>query len=321
MTTLLLTHPVCIEHAPPAGHPERPDRLRAVNAVLAHEDFKDLKREEAPLGKREDVLRAHPESYVSGIEKASPESGLEPLDPDTWMGPKSLEAALRAVGAGVRGVEAVMNAEADNAFCAVRPPGHHAESNRAMGFCLFSSVAIAALHARAKYGLERVAVVDFDVHHGNGTQDIFWSDRNLFYGSTHQMPLYPGTGAVSETGVGNIYNAPLRPGDGGERFKAAMDDRLLPALDAFKPELLLISAGFDAHRNDPLANLQLVEEDFAWATLVLMDVAERHCGGKVVSMLEGGYDLRGLSGSVSVHVQALIHGTGESEAVKPEEQG
>lgn len=319
MTTLLLTHPACLEHAPPSGHPERPDRLKAVNAVLAHEIFAPLVREEAPLGEREAILRAHPESYVERIERSEPEEGLKALDPDTWMGPGSLEAALRGVGAGTSGVDAVMTGKATNVFCAVRPPGHHAESNRAMGFCLFSSIAIAGLHARARHGAERIAIVDFDVHHGNGTQDVFWSDRNLLYASTHQMPLYPGTGAASERGAGNIFNAPLRPGDDGEAFRAAMKGTVLPALANFRPDILLVSAGFDAHRDDPLANLEFTEEDFVWATLVLMESADRYCGGRLVSMLEGGYDLKALARSTAMHVQALMRGTGEVKAPDVEE--
>ena len=319
MSTLLLTHPVCIEHAPPEGHPERPDRLRAVNQILANEAFDDLVREDAPIVARDLILAAHPEDYVHAIEQTVPESGLEPLDPDTWVGPKSLEAAMRAAGAGVRAVDAVMNLEASNAFCAVRPPGHHAETNRAMGFCLFNSVAIAAHHARDEYGAERVAVVDFDVHHGNGTQEMFWTDPDLFYGSTHQMPLFPGTGEFSETGEGNIFNAPLRAGDDGSRFREAMQSRILPSLDAFEPDLVIISAGFDAHHRDPLGSLQLTEEDFVWATLCLMQLAETHCDSRVVSMLEGGYDLQGLAASVGVHVQALMRGTGELEDVRREE--
>jgi acetoin utilization deacetylase AcuC-like enzyme len=311
MTTLLLTHPVCLEHDPPLGHPERPDRLKAINAVLNHEVFAPLAREEAPLGRRDDVLRAHEEHYVEMIEKSSPEEGREPLDADTWMDPKSLEAAYACVGAGTRGVDAVMGGEFDNVFCAVRPPGHHAERKRAMGFCLFNSAAIAALYTRAHHGAERIAVIDFDVHHGNGTQNIFWSDRDLFYGSTHQMPLYPGTGAPSETGVGNICNAPLRPGDGGAAFRDQMRGRILPALKDFHPDLVIVSAGFDAHRDDPLGGLELDEADFAWATLHLMEAADRHCGGRLVSLLEGGYDLKGLAGSVAVHVQALMRGSGE----------
>lgn len=319
MSTLLLTHPVFLEHAPPEGHPERPDRLRAVNKILEHESFDGLIREEAPRGDPEDVVRAHPADYLHMLEQSVPDSGLEPLDPDTWMGPKSLEAAMHAVGAGTRAVDAVMNLEVSNAFCAVRPPGHHAETSRAMGFCLFNSVAIAAHYAVETYGADRVAVVDFDVHHGNGTQEIFWSDPDLFYGSTHQMPLFPGSGEVSETGEGNIFNAPLRAGDDGERFREAMRSRILPSLNAFEPDLLIISAGFDAHHKDPLASLELTEEDFVWATLNLMDIAARHCDGRVVSMLEGGYDLQGLASSAAVHIQALMRGSGDQAAPELED--
>jgi acetoin utilization deacetylase AcuC-like enzyme len=321
MTTLLLTHPDCIAHAPPQGHPERPDRLKAVNRILDHDIFAGLAREVAPLAARETILRAHSESYVAMIEAkgAGAENGLVALDPDTWMGPSSLACTLRAAGAGTRAVDAVLAGEADNAFCAVRPPGHHAERTRAMGFCLYNAIAVAARHACAVHGLDRVAIVDFDVHHGNGTHDIFWEDGSVLYASTHQMPWYPGTGAVSETGIGNIFNAPLRAGDGGEQFRAAMTERLLPAVEDFRPDLVLVSAGFDAHRDDPLGGLQLTEEDFAWITLQLMVIAERHCGGRLVSLLEGGYDLRGLAGSTAVHVQALMRGTGEGGKVKVED--
>lgn len=312
MTTLLVTHPACLEHITPNGHPERVDRLKALATIFANERFDDLVREEAPAASREQILAAHAPDYVHRIEQTAPEDGLERLDPDTWMSPGSLEAARRAAGAGIRAVDAVINREVKNAFCAVRPPGHHAETNRAMGFCLFNSVAIAAIHARDQYDAERVAVIDFDVHHGNGTQDIFWSQADLLYASTHQMPLYPGTGDVSETGVGNIFNAPLRAGDGGERFREAMRARILPAVDAFEPELILISAGFDAHRDDPLASLNLSEEDFAWATLYIMELAAKHCDERVVSMLEGGYDLGALAASCAVHVQALMRGAEEA---------
>jgi acetoin utilization deacetylase AcuC-like enzyme len=311
MSTLLLHHDVFTEHAPPDGHPERPDRMRAVERILSHPHFDLLRREEAPMGTRDHALLVHPEDYVHLIEQTSPTDGLVSLDPDTWMNASSLEAAYRAVGAGVRAVDAVMNLEVNNAFCAVRPPGHHAEASRAMGFCLFGSVAIAANYAREAYDLDRVAVVDFDVHHGNGTQDIFWADEDMFFGSTHQMPLFPGSGAVSETGAGNIFNAPLSAGDNGDVFRDAMLSRIFPALDAFQPDLILISAGFDAHQRDPLGSLQLTEEDFAWVTLRLMDLAGKHCDGRIVSMLEGGYDLAGLSGSVGVHVKALMHGSGQ----------
>ncbi|MGE0211394.1 MAG: histone deacetylase family protein [Parvibaculaceae bacterium] len=320
--TLLITHPAFVRHAPPEGHPERPDRIRVVEKVLAHELFSGLPHEEAPLGADEAIARAHPESYIRRIVTSEPEPGeaARPLDPDTWMSHGSVEVGRRAVGAGVRGVDAVMKGEAGNVFCAVRPPGHHAERERAMGFCLFSSIAIAGLHARAVHGAERIAVVDFDVHHGNGTQDVFWADRDLFYASTHQMPLYPGTGSPAERGVGNnILNVPLRPGDGGREFRAAMKESVLPALKNFRPDILLVSTGFDAHRDDPLASLEFTEEDFVWATLVLMEAADRHCGGRLVSMLEGGYDLGALARSTAMHVQALVRGTGEVEAPDLEE--
>ncbi len=321
MTTLLITHPDCLDHAPPQGHPERPDRLRAVNAVLAHDVFSPLKREEAPLAGREALLRAHAETYVNMIEErgVEAEQGMVPLDPDTWMGPGSLSAGLHAAGAAIRAVDAVVSGEVANAFCAIRPPGHHAEKSHAMGFCLFNSIAVAARHGMARHGIERVAIVDFDVHHGNGTQDIFWSDKSVLYASTHQMPWYPGTGALSETGVGNIFNAPLHAGDGGEAFRQAMSSRILPALETFRPDLLMVSAGFDAHRDDPLGEIELVEADFAWVTLELMDVASRHCGGRLVSLMEGGYDLKSLARSVAVHVQALMRGTGEGDKLQPEE--
>jgi acetoin utilization deacetylase AcuC-like enzyme len=310
MSTLLITHPCFVAHDTGPGHPERADRMRAVDRVLGHEMFGKLVRREAPL--RADVLErialAHPSEYIERLSELAGEVGTGSLrlDPDTVMSPGTWEAARRAVGAGLLAVDEVMTGKAANAFCQVRPPGHHAETARAMGFCLFNSIAVAAHHARAAHGAERVAVVDFDVHHGNGTQDIFWSDKDLFFASTHQMPLYPGTGAVNETGVGNICNAPLRPGDDGEPFREAFESRILPALKSFGPDLVLISAGFDAHRDDPLANLELVEADFAWATQQIAEVAHRHCGGRMVSMLEGGYDLAALARSVAVHVNVLM---------------
>lgn len=312
MTTLLLSHDICIEHQTPEGHPERPDRLRALNQILASNHFDDLIREDAPQASRDSILLAHPEDYVSMIEGLSPEHGMEPIDADTWMSPASLEAAFRGVGAATRAVDAIAQREVDNVFCATRPPGHHAETNRAMGFCLFNNVAVAAHYAREEYDLERVAVVDFDVHHGNGTQEMFWSDEDLFYGSTHQMPLFPGSGNKTETGEGNIFNAPLSHGDSGEVFREAMVTTVLPALDAFQPDLLIISAGFDAHRSDPLGGLQLEEEDYAWITLRLMEIADKHADGRVVSVLEGGYDLSALASSAGVHIQALMRGTAEN---------
>lgn len=313
MTTLLFSHAASLAHVTPAGHPERVDRIKAVNQVLASSHFKDLERREAPLGRDEDILRAHAYEHLERVRALSPIEGFEYLDPDTVMSPGTLEAALRAVGAATAGVDAVFRGEADNVFCALRPPGHHAESRRAMGFCFFNQAAIAAHYARDRYDAERVAVVDFDVHHGNGTQDIFWFDPDLFYGSTHQMPLYPGTGSVQETGAGNIFNAPLRAGDGSEQFREAMNSVILPALDVFAPDLVIISAGFDAHHRDPLGSLQLAEEDFAWITLKLMEAAEIHCGGRIVAVLEGGYDLQGLGASAGIHVQALMRGNADTQ--------
>ena len=306
MPTLLLTHPDCLLHDMGEGHPERPDRLRAVDKALSAPAFAALKREQAPLADIAAIERLHPPRYVEAIRAASPRQGLVWLDPDTAMCPKSFDAALRATGATVYAMDQVMSGAANNAFCAVRPPGHHAEPSRPMGFCLFNSVAIAALHARAAHGAERVAVVDFDVHHGNGTQDAFWSDKDLFYGSTHQMPLFPGTGALSETGAGNIFNAPLNPLDGSSRFREAFLSRILPALHNFGPDVLLISAGFDAHRDDPLAQIELTEEDFAWVTEKLVEMAEKHAGGRVVSTLEGGYNLQALARSTAAHVEVLM---------------
>jgi acetoin utilization deacetylase AcuC-like enzyme len=312
MTTLLLTHPCFVEHDTGPGHPERPDRMRAIDKVLGHELFEDLEREAAPL--RDDVEEAialaHPRAYIDWVKSARPAEGEPPahLDPDTLLSSKSWEPALRAVGAGLEAVDRVMDKSSGiaNVFCQVRPCGHHAEAQRAMGFCIFANVAIAGLYARKKHGAERIAVVDFDVHHGNGTQDIFWSDKDLYLGSTHQMPLYPGTGALSETGVGNIWNAPLRPGDGGDKFREAFESRIIPALRNFGPDLVLISAGFDAHQDDPLANLRLLEPDFAWATNEIAEIAAKHAQGRLVSMLEGGYNLAALARSVGVHVRALM---------------
>lgn len=312
MPTLLITHPSFIGHDTGPGHPERPDRMRAIDRVLAHDYFADLVREEAPS--RDDVeaqiLLAHPKRYLDMIKDARPEvgEGRVHLDGDTVMSPGSWMAATRAVGAGLHAVDQVMDEGSGirNAFCQVRPCGHHAETDRAMGFCLFANVAIAGMYARKKHGVDRVAVIDYDVHHGNGTQDIFWSDKDLFFASTHQMPLFPGTGAVSETGVGNICNAPLRSGDDGERFRDAFESRIFPALKNFSPDMILISAGFDAHEADPLASLRLVEADFLWVTEQLIAYAERQCDGRVVSMLEGGYDLTALARSVGVHVRAMM---------------
>jgi acetoin utilization deacetylase AcuC-like enzyme len=309
MTTLLLTHPACLDHLTPPGHPERPDRLRAIAQVLEAERFQSLARAEAPQASVETIGLCHPTGYIQAIKDASPKQGMVRLDADTSMSPGSLEAALRAVGGAVQAVDEVIAKKADNAFVAVRPPGHHTETARAMGFCLFNNAAIAARHAQRRHGLDHVAVVDFDVHHGNGSQNIFWSDASVMYCSTHQMPLFPGTGAVGERGAHNtVVNAPLRAGDGGSRFREAFESAILPRLRNFSPDLIVISAGFDAHRRDPLANLELVEEDFRWVTQKLMEIADSSAQGRVVSVLEGGYDLEGLSQSVAAHVTALMHG-------------
>jgi len=309
MSTLLITHPACLDHLTPAGHPERPDRLRAIEQALEAEKFQSLARVEAPRATLETIALCHPMDYVTQIRDATPEQGIVHLDADTSMSPGSFEAALRAVGGAVHAVDEIVTKKAINAFIATRPPGHHAETAHLMGFCFFDNAAIAARHAQRRHGLGNVAIVDFDVHHGNGSQEIFWADKSVMYCSTHQMPLFPGTGAVGETGDHNtVVNAPLRPGDGGEAFRAAFENRILPRLEDFRPELVIISAGFDAHIRDPLANLNLVEADFAWVTQKLMDVADRHAGGRVVSVLEGGYDLQGLANSVAAHVTALMHG-------------
>ena len=309
MTTLLITHSACLNHLTPAGHPERPERLRAIERTLEQERFQNLARVEAPAASLETIALCHPMEYVTAVRDATPTNGLARLDADTTMSPGSFEAALRGVGGATFAVDEVMTGKARNAFVAARPPGHHTETARPMGFCLFNTAAIAARHAQKRHGIARAAVVDFDVHHGNGTQDIFWSDATVMYGSTHQMPLYPGTGAVSERGERNtIVNAPLRPGDGGEQFRAAFEDTILPRLREFQPELVVISAGFDAHTRDPLANLNLIEADFEWATKKLMEIADKSANGRVVSVLEGGYDLQGLANSVAAHVAALMQG-------------
>jgi acetoin utilization deacetylase AcuC-like enzyme len=309
MSTLLITHPACLDHQTPPGHPERPERLRAIDRALEDERFQTLIRVEAPAASLETIALCHPMDYVTAVRDATPKEGLVGLDADTTLSPGSFEAALRAAGGATFAVDEVMAGKAKNAFVATRPPGHHTETARAMGFCLFNNAAIAARHAQKKHGIERAAVVDFDVHHGNGSQDIFWSDKTVMYGSTHQMPLYPGTGAKGERGEHNtVVNAPLRPGDGGEQFRAAFEHVILPRLRDFRPGLVVISAGFDAHMRDPLANLNLLEADFDWATRKLIEIAHMSAGGRVVSVLEGGYDLQGLAGSAAAHVAALMQG-------------
>ncbi len=306
MTTLLYTHSSCLDHDPGSHHPEAPARLRTVLAALSGPQYTRLERREAPEAALDDILRVHSRHHVEYVLGAVPKAGHAAIDADTVLSPASGTAALHAAGAVAAAVDAVVAKEAENAFCAVRPPGHHAEPDRAMGFCLFNNAAIGALRAREVHGFERVAVVDFDVHHGNGTQAAFEADDNLFYASTHQSPLYPGTGAASETGVGNIVNVPLRPMSGSGPFRVAMTGRVLPALDAFRPDLLLISAGFDAHRSDPLAQLMLEEADYTWITERLVEIAFRHADGRLVSTLEGGYDLTALGASVAAHVRVLM---------------
>ncbi|MCR5858720.1 histone deacetylase family protein [Mesorhizobium sp. J428] len=308
MTTRLYSNPIHLDHLTPPGHPERPDRLRAIEKVLEHEAFSVLDRVQSPMGDPASILLAHPKHYVDRIEAAIPETGMARIDSDTSVSPKSWEAALTGVGAANAAVDDVFEGRAANVFVATRPPGHHAEKVKAMGFCLFNNAAIAARHAQKTHGAERVAIVDWDVHHGNGTQDIFWTDPTVLYCSTHQMPLYPGTGAKTETGVGNIVNAPLAPDTDGEVFRDAFESRILPALDAFRPDLIIISAGFDAHHRDPLAEINLVEDDFSWATGKLMDRAARFSSNRLVSLLEGGYDLQGLALSVAAHVGRLMRG-------------
>ncbi|GLI23003.1 acetoin utilization deacetylase AcuC-like enzyme [Xanthobacter flavus] len=309
MSTLLVTHPAGLSHATPAGHPERADRLRVLDRIFEQEKFSHLVRDLAPRGEREDIIRVHPGDFVDAMGEAVPQEGLVRIDSDTILSPGSWEAALRAVGGACFAVDEVMEGKVSNAFVAMRPPGHHCETRKPMGFCLMNQVAIAARHAQAKYGLQRVAIVDFDVHHGNGTQEIFWADDSVLYCSTHEMPLYPGTGAQGETGaVNTIVNAPLRSGDDGTVFKEAMETRILPRITSFAPDLILISAGFDAHVRDPLASLRLVDTDFGWITRRLMEIADKKCEGRVVSLLEGGYDLEGLATSAAAHVTALMHG-------------
>jgi acetoin utilization deacetylase AcuC-like enzyme len=308
MTTRLYSHPIYLEHLTPPGHPERPDRLRAIARVLQDEAFAKLDRVESPKGDEATILYAHPEGFVEKIRKAIPGDGIVRIDADTSVSPKSWEAALTAIGAANAAVDDVFSGKADNVFAASRPPGHHAEKATAMGFCLFNNAAIAARYAQRRHDAERVAIVDWDVHHGNGTQDIFWDDPTVLYCSTHQMPLYPGTGARDETGAGNIVNAPLSPQTGSDAFRDAFLSRVLPALDNFRPDLIIISAGFDAHHRDPLAEINLTEEDFDWATGQLMERAAQFSNNRVVSLLEGGYDLQGLAFSVGAHIKRLMKG-------------
>jgi acetoin utilization deacetylase AcuC-like enzyme len=305
MTMKLYTHPACLRHDAGPGHPESPLRLQTVLEALDTDRFASLERIEAPRATREQIARVHEEHLIDLLEKNVPGEGYVRVDADTAMNPDSMEAALRAAGAVCAAVDAMIDNGTTRAFCAVRPPGHHATRDTAMGFCLFNNVAVGAAHAMSR-GIERVAIVDFDVHHGNGTQDIFWSEPNVLYASTHQSPLYPGTGARNEKGAGNIVNAPLRPGAGRAEFRQAFEEIVLPALRAQKPQLVIISAGFDAHRLDPLADLNLEADDYAWATRMLVDIADEFASGRVISSLEGGYSPTALRESTAAHVAAML---------------
>lgn len=305
MGIAFITHPDCELHDTGAGHPESPARVRAVLDYLpTREIWSRLTQQEAPLASREQLYRVHDKGYVDAVIAAEPAEGRVYLDPDTSMAPHSLNAALRAAGSVVKGVDLVMSGEMDRAFCCVRPCGHHAEVARAMGFCLFNNVAVGARYARDQFGLGKIVIVDFDVHHGNGTEDIFRNDSSVFFSSTFQHPFYPGSGA--DTRSAHIVNVPLPAGTGGDRFRAAFEERILPALNDFAPELLFISAGFDAHDADPLAQLCLLEEDFAWATGKIAGVADDYARGRLISVLEGGYSLPALARSVEAHLQAML---------------
>jgi acetoin utilization deacetylase AcuC-like enzyme len=305
MEIALYTHPDMLDHQPGPGHAERPARLQAVNDALSAADDLDLEMIEAPVAEIADLAQVHPQRYLDAVFAAHPERGLVALDAtqETLLSPGSIRAARRAAGAVVAAARAVMAGEAQRAFCAVRPPGHHAEAATPMGYCVFSNVAVAAAAAR-QAGARKVAVVDFDVHHGNGTQAIFQSNPNLFFGSIHQLPGWPGSGLASETGVGNVVNVPVRPYADPEHWREGFE-RLMTRVDAFAPDLILISAGFDAHADDPLCQQQLRDEDFAWATRAIVTVANAHAKGRIVSSLEGGYDLAALGRSVVAHVRAL----------------
>jgi len=306
VTTLIFEHPIFAEHEIPSGHPERPERVLALQRRLAEAPFASLGRGEVTAASDDQILAVHDEAYLDQIRGAAPKRGLVPLDPDTFLGPHSYEAAIHAAGAACGAVDAVFSGSASNAFCCIRPPGHHANQNHAMGFCIFNNAAIAARHAQNHHGIERVAIIDWDVHHGNGTQDIFSANPSVLYASIHQSPFYPWTGGADETGAGNIVNVPLAAGARGEAFRAAFGHEILPAVERFRPELIVISAGFDAHVLDPLGGLALTKEDFGWATGAVMDLAARCCDGKLISVLEGGYDIDGLTESTAAHVTGLM---------------
>ncbi|UJQ95792.1 histone deacetylase family protein [Mariluticola halotolerans] len=308
MTTLLVSHPQGLQHLTPEGHMERPDRLRAIENTLSRTKFDKLMRQDAQTVDLAIAELVHGDRYLARLRDARPMEGIGMIDGDTYISAGSFDAAASGVGAGLQALDAVILGEADNAFCAIRPPGHHAEIDRPMGFCLVNNIAIVAREAQRKHGAERIAIVDFDVHHGNGTQDIFYNDPSVFYASSHEMPLFPGTGALNETGVGNICNAPLKTQSDGAAMREVYKDRIFPALHHFAPDIILVSAGFDAEQRDPLANLNWVAADFAWLTGKLMDMADKHCDNRLVSLLEGGYDLGGLADGVAAHVAMLQDG-------------
>jgi len=307
MKTSIYFHPVFLDHDTGSGHPESADRLRAILTELRKNEFKDLIWKEPTAATKSQISLVHLGSYIDKIFNSVPKTGTVLLDADTVISPKSLVSALHAVSAVCLAIDDVIAGNVSNAFCPVRPPGHHAEPDRSMGFCIFNNIAIGAFHAIHNHKLDRVAVVDFDVHHGNGTQVAFQGHKNLFFASTHQAPFYPGTGAKSETGGGNIFNEPLPSGSGTIELQNAMEGRILPALAEFSPELILISAGFDAHFEDPLASLRFTEEDYIWITKQLMAVAKKYSANRIVSSLEGGYNLSALSSSVAAHVRTLMH--------------
>ena len=303
MKTALITHEECLNHITPPGHPEQVARLEYILEALMP---LDLNRVTAPLAADDDLLRIHPKSHIDALHDAAPEAGSVAIDGDTHMSPGSLQAAYRAAGGVLRAVDMVLQGDAPNAFAAVRPPGHHAETQTAMGFCLFGNVALGAKHALDFHGLKRVAVVDFDVHHGNGTQDLLWDEPRALTITSQQMPLWPGTGAETDTGAyENVINIPLPPESDGKIMRAAYEARVFPKIKAFKPELILVSAGFDAHRDDPLAQLNWSTDDFAWLSRQLCALAGDLCRGRLVSALEGGYDLGALAASVKAHVEIL----------------
>jgi acetoin utilization deacetylase AcuC-like enzyme len=308
MTTQLYSHDIHLRHITPPGHPECVDRLKVIDDVLSYPEFDDLVRKQSVAVDESLLELVHPAQFLEKIRDSVPEDGIIKFADDTYVSPDSWESVMYAVGASVAAIDAVFKKDTDNAFVAVRPPGHHAGTDKSMGFCLVNNIAIAARYAQQKYGIERVAIVDWDVHHGNGTQEIFYNDPSVMFASTHQMPLYPGTGAANETGVGNIHNVPLRQDDDGDVLREAFNAKILPEINDFSPDLILVSAGFDAHFRDPLGGLKFTADDFDWATGKLMEMAAKFCDNRLVSLLEGGYDLQGLGESTAAHVNRLMRG-------------